>query len=109
MSSIIKLVQNDTGPNIDVTLVDPDNNNAPINVSGSTVNFYFKQVGSTGSPLTIACTKPNGGADGVVRITWPNGALAVAGDYEGEIEINTSGVIQTVQRKLKFRVRSQIG
>ena len=109
MSSTIKLVQNDTGPNVDITLIDPDNGNAPLNLSSATINFYFKKVGASGSPLTIVCTKPNGGADGVVRIIWPVGSLAIAGDYEGELEITNGGTVQTVQRKLKFRVRAQIG
>lgn len=109
MSSLIKLVQNDTGPDIDVTLVDPDNNNTAINLTAASINFYFRQRGSSTLKATIVCTKPNGGSDGIVRITWTAGALDTAGDFEGEFEITNAGKIQTVERKLLFRVRAQIG
>lgn len=111
MAEKIKLVQSDLGPDIDVTMTDDDTGLA-INVSniGDVVVFYFRKIGETALVATILCTKPNGGADGVVRITWPALALAAAGDYEGEIQITFStGKVQTMYEKLKFTVREQIG
>lgn len=108
MSSKIKLVSGDTRPYIRITLTDKDGN--PINVSDSTttVRVYFRAVGSDTVLSTLICTKPNGGADGVVMFNFPGGALDVdPGPYEGEVEIDFNGETQTVYQPLKFAVREQ--
>lgn len=107
----IKLVQNDTAPDIDFTLIDGQTGGV-INVSqpSDIVRFYFRKVGSSTIKATIVATKPNGGADGVVRITWPPGALDTPGEYEGEIEITfASGKKHTVTDVQRFTIRQEIG
>lgn len=108
MSEKIKLVAGDTRPYIKVTLKDADG--TAINVSGSTsVYFKFRASGSTTTLFTVTCTKPNGGADGVIAFNFPVGGLNVsAGQYEGEIEVAfTPTDIQTVYELIKFTVRDQ--
>jgi len=57
---------------------------------------------------TINCEKINGGTTGEVRFNFPNGALDVdPGPYEGEVEIDFDGQIQTVYEVIKFTVREQ--
>lgn len=108
MSSKIRLVSGDTRPFIRITLTNKDGN--PINVSDedTVVSIYFRAVGATQVLSTIICSKPNGGADGLVQFNFPAGALDVEpGPYEGEIEINFGGNTQTVYQPLKFTVREQ--
>lgn len=104
----IRLVQGDVGHDSIVTLVDPDNNNAAINVATATVKFYFRQIGASVLKATITCGKPNGGADGKVSITWPQGSLDTPGDFEGEFEITVAAKVQTAYRKVKVQVREQV-
>lgn len=107
MSDKIKLVAGDTMPYVQVTL--KNGSGTPINVSGAVVVVYFRATGSTTVLSTLTCTKPNGGADGVVQFNFPTPALTVpAGLYEGEIEIQyPGGDRQTVYDLLKFQVRDQ--
>lgn len=107
MAEKIKLVQGDTRPYIKLTLKDVDG--TPINVSGATVNFKFRQSGSTSTLFTVVCSQPNGGTDGVVVFNFPVGGLNVdPGAYEGEVEIHfTETDVQTVYDLLKFSVRGQ--
>lgn len=114
MADKIKLVARDNRPYITLTLTDPVTGLA-INVAGATVaiKVYFRAVGSTTILATLTCTKPNGGADGVVQFSFTGTTLSVAaGAYEGEIEIdfdtsNPGTAIQTVYETLKFQVRDQ--
>ena len=109
--SVIKLVQNDTAPDIDVTL-DDQSTGAPFDVSnaGDVVRFHFKKVGALVPKATIICSKLNGGADGAVRISWGADDLDTPGDYEGEIQISlNTGKITSVYNVLRFVVRPQVG
>ena len=109
--SKIKLVQNDTAPNIDIALVYQDTG-ASIDVSdpGDVVRLYFRPYNSETIKATIVASKPNGGADGVVRFSWGLGDLSDTGSFEGEIEITfNSGMVYTLYDKLKFTVREEIG
>lgn len=107
MSSVIKLVKGDTRPVITLTLTD-QSTNLPLDLSAptTTVQVVFRQQGTTQILSTLSCNKTNGGADGVVNFKFTGSALNVpAGLYEGEIEINYNGEIQTVYDVLKFKVR----
>lgn len=104
----IKLVKDDTAPDVDVQLVDAVTG-LPINVSnaGDVVRMYFRQEGSSTIKATITATKPNGGADGIVRFAWSAGDLDTAGEFEGEIEITfNTGKIQTIFETIEFSVRA---
>lgn len=109
MTDRIKLVQGDNLPFIKLTLADPQTG-AAINVSDPDVlvRVYFRAAGTTTPIATLPCEKIDGGATGQVRFNFPNGVLDVEpGPYEGEIEIDFDGQIQTVYEVLKFNVRSQ--
>lgn len=109
MPEEIRLVENDSKPDIDWILRDRETN-AVIDVTNATVKLYFRAIGSTTLKATKTLTKPNGGGDGRVRCTWSAGDLNTPGEYEGDIEITfLGGTIQTVFEKQFFRVRSEVG
>lgn len=110
MSGIINLVQNDTGPDIEVTVFDATSN-APVDFSdaGDVVRLIFAREDGVGTPVTITGTKPGGGSDGRAVFEWSAGNLATPGSYEGEVQITfVSGKVQTVPEKLRFHVRAEI-
>jgi len=115
MSTKIKLVQGDTLPYIKLTLTDPATGER-INVADGDVivRVYFRAAGTTDVLSTFTCEKvletsgSVAGDTGVVRFNFPTGALDVdPGLYEGEVEVDFDGQIQTVYDVLKFNVRSQ--
>lgn len=106
--STIKLVQNDNLPDINLTLTDRQTSE-PIDLSAGTTTVVVKLRSATGTTVlsTLTCTKPNGGADGVVRFGFPNNTLDIPpGQYQGEIEISFNGQILTVYDLLQFTVRA---
>ena len=117
-SSTVKLVVGDTLPELNFTLkdsntaaagktLDPDDNTtwAAVNLTGSTVRFRIREVGSTTVLSTITATV-TGASTGQVAVAFPSGTWTTSGTFEGEIEHTTSGGgIQTVQDLIKFQVR----
>ena len=117
-SSTIKLVVGDTLPELNFTLkdsntaaagktLDADDSTtwAAVNLSGSTVRFRIREVGSTSVLSTITATI-TGASTGQVAVAFPSGTWTTACTFEGEIEHTTSGGgIQTVQDLIKFQVR----
>jgi hypothetical protein len=117
-SSTVKLVVGDTLPELNFTLkdsntaaagktLDADDSTtwAAVNLSGSTVRFRIREVGSTSVLSTITATV-TGASTGQVTVAFPNGTWTTSGTFEGEIEHTTSGGgIQTVQDLIKFQVR----
>ena len=117
-SSTIKLVVGDTLPELNFTLkdsntaaagktLDADDSTtwAAVNLSGSTVRFRIREVGSTSVLSTITGTVTSA-ANGQVTVAFPSGTWTTSGTFEGEIEHTTSGGgIQTVQDLIKFQVR----
>jgi hypothetical protein len=109
MADPIKIVQNDTGPALRLTLVDLSTN-LPLDVSnGSTVVRCHRRKVPDGAVQTIVATKPNGGADGVISVAWTGASFAEAGMHEAEIEVTfNTGIVQTVFDKVLLEVREQI-
>tara|TARA_B100000902_G_scaffold182397_1_gene175171 strand:- start:1294 stop:1668 length:375 start_codon:yes stop_codon:yes gene_type:complete len=117
-SSTIKLVVGDTLPELNFTLkdsntaaagktLDADDSTtwAAVNLTGSTVRFRIREVGSTSVLSTITATV-TGASTGQVAVAFPSGTWTTSGTFEGEIEHTTSGGgIQTVQDLIKFQVR----
>ena len=117
-SSTIKLVVGDTLPELNFTLKDSNTAAAgktldaddsitwaAVNLSGSTVRFRIREVGSTSVLSTITATV-TGASTGQVAVAFPSGTWTTSGTFEGEIEHTTSGGgIQTVQDLIKFQVR----
>lgn len=109
MSSTIKLVQGDNLPEVTLTLTDRTTYE-PINLSGATTTVVVKlrALGGTTVLSTLTCSKPNGGADGVVRFNFPANTLDIpAGQYQGEVEISFNGQILTVFDLLQFTLRAE--
>lgn len=109
MAEKIKLVQGDSLPYITLTLTDPSTGEI-INVSDADVivRVKFRAAGSDTVLSTIVCEKVGGGSTGKVRFNFSGGVLNVEpGLYEGEVEIDFDGQIQTVYDVLKFNVRQQ--
>lgn len=106
----IKLVQGDTLPNITLTLTDPATGEI-IDVTDAdiVVRVKFRAAGSDTVLSTIICDKVGGVQHkGKVRFNFSGGVLDVEpGLYEGEVEIDFDGQIQTVYDVLKFNVRQQ--
>lgn len=106
MTERIKLVQGDNLPYIKLALKNADS--TALDVSDATVVVYFRKAGSTTTLSTLACQNVTDGTDGEVQFNFPGATLDVdAGQYEGEIEIDFAGQIQTVYSILKFTVRAE--
>jgi hypothetical protein len=106
MSQRIKLVSGDNRPYIKLTLKDSDG--VAMNLAGATVRVFFRESGTETILATIPCTLVGGGTTGQAQFNFPGTTLDVpAGPYEGEIEIDFGGEIQTVYDLLKFQVREQ--
>lgn len=106
MTDKIKLVQGDNRPYIKLTLKDADGN--PINLDATTVRVYFRAAGTDTVLNTFTCNLLNGGLNGQCSFNFTGNSLDVEpGSYEGEIEIDFGGEIQTVYDVLKFQVRKQ--
>lgn len=102
----IKLVRGDNRPYIRLVLKDVDGD--PINLEDSIVRVYFREAGAETVLATLTCTLVDDGVNGEVIFNFPGTTLDVEpGMYEGEIEIDFDGEIQTVYEVLKFNVRDQ--
>ena len=104
---VIRLVQGDSKPVIILTLTD-DITRGPIDLSAvsTTVQVKFRQAGTTQVLSTINTSKISDGTAGQVQFDFSGGVLDVPpGAYEGEIQINFGGQLQTVYDTIRFRVR----
>ena len=107
MAEKIKLVQGDSFPAITLTLRLTDG--TPLRLSDATtvVRVYFRAAGTDTVLSTITCSKLDA-ENGVVKFGFYNGELDVdPGSYEGEVEVDFGGDIQTVFEVLKFQVRAE--
>lgn len=105
MAEKIKLVKDDTLPQLKVTLTD-ETTGLAIDISGAVPRMRFRAVGSTTLIETLTGTVFDG-PNGICIFAWGQTTLDVpAGDYEGEVEITfASGGVQTVYDPIKFKVR----
>lgn len=102
----IYLVKGDTLPELNLTITDSNDNDAPIDLTNVTVRLKFRALGSTDIKNTINMTVLSPAADGKVIMQWPAGSLDTAGTFTGEIELEySSGDVQTVYDQMKFKVR----
>lgn len=113
----IPLVKGDDGPDINITLKDantgdpgdPDSwDGIDVSDPDTTVSMKFRKLNTTTVLETITLSKVDGGNNGDLVLVWNITSLDVdAGNYEGEIEIDENGKIQTVFDTLKFKIREQ--
>lgn len=117
----IRLVRNDTKPQLVLSLTDKDTGAAIDLSSASTVvRLKFKALNESTVRETLTAFKLPGvqtstgvnysdmtlGKGGRCYIQWTSTSLSGdAGDYVGEIEITFSDGVQTVYDTLKFRLR----
>lgn len=109
MAEKIRLVRNDTAPQIRLTITDQETGDV-VDLSNGTVKLHFRRLGATevlfSKDLFI---NPDTANTGVAIVAWDVGDLDVeAGDYEGEIEvIRSNGMRETIYDLLKFKVREE--
>ena len=85
--------QNDTRPAITATLIDGDGSLASL--SGATVVFKMRKVGSTSATVDSSASITST-ANSEVTYTWSGSDTATVGSYEGEFQVTySSGGVQT--------------
>lgn len=107
MDSRIRLVQGDTGPQIQVTLTDESTGSA-IDLREATATLHFRSETTGVTLFSRDLTIPEITAEqGIAIVVWESTDLNQdPGDYEGEIEVVlATGIRQTVYDVLKFRLR----
>jgi hypothetical protein len=104
----VPLVQKDTKPSLTFLITDDDG--VAIDLTNHAVNFFFKKMGAAaltnlGHTLCVLSDPTNG----YCRYDWGANDLAVAGLYEGELEITYSdSSVQTVYSTWQFQVRPEV-
>jgi hypothetical protein len=103
--STIKLVRNDTGPQLRLTLTDSLTGSA-VDLTGATVTLHLRAVDTT-TVLVSRNATITAPATGVAVIAWQATDLDLAaGEYEGEVEtLLASGLRETIFGLLQFTVR----
>ena len=107
MATSFNYVQGDTGPQIKVTLVDEDTNQAT-DLTGATATLHFRGAGES----TVLFSRElfihaDTAATGVAILQWQTNDLnQEAGTYEGELEVvRVNGLRETLYETLRFRIR----
>jgi len=76
--------QNDTSPSIQATLENGDGQK--VNLSGCSIRFYMKEIGSATVKVDGAVTVVNENT-GLIRYDWVDSDTNVAGNYHGEFQV----------------------
>ena len=103
--STIKLVRNDTGPQLRLTLTDSLTGSA-VDLTGATVTLHLRAVDTT-TVLVSRNATITAPLTGVAVIVWQATDLNLAaGEYEGEVEtLLASGLRETIFDLLQFTIR----
>lgn len=104
--STIRLVRNDTGPQLRFTLTDSTTGNA-IDLTSGTVTLHFRAVNSDVLLFSRPATVMAPATAGIAVLEWEVGDLDLdAGEYEGEVEVVVaSGMRETIFNVLQFELR----
>jgi len=104
--STIKLVRNDTGPQLQFTITDSLTGN-PIDLTGATVTLHFRAANSDTLLFSRAAVIQAPATNGVAVLGWAPGNLDLdAGEYVGEVEtVLASGLRETIFDVLQFELR----
>lgn len=116
-SHTIKLVRNDTAPELEMTLSDETTGTALDLTEVASLSLKIKILGSTTLKALIPLFKTQPYTNGVVFAHWtsaispsdgtPVSALDTAGVLIGEIELTyADGTIQTLYEQIKFEIRA---
>lgn len=111
---VTELVQNDTGPQLLLTLKDTKTGVLlDLSRAGTEIQFNFTAESNTEIKAVIPMFPGPNALLGQVMLDWSAGTsnvLDTVGTYYGEIQITwPDGRIQTTPSKLKFRVRGELG
>ena len=107
-SHTLKLVQNDTLPQLSISLTDATDNSAIDLTNVPTIFLKIRQFGSTTLKVSIPAYRTSPFAGGNIFMDFPEGALDTPGTFTGEIELTySSGKVQTVFDEIKFEVRGE--
>jgi hypothetical protein len=104
--STIRLVRNDTGPQLRFTITD-SLTGSPINLTDATVTLHFKAVDSDTTLFSRAAVVLPPGTNGLAVLQWQVGDLDLdAGQYVGEVEtVLNTGLRETIFNVLQFELR----
>jgi hypothetical protein len=100
-------VQNDDKP--DLLFVVKDSAGDPVNLTGSTVDFHFREQGTSvlKNAGHTACT-PTDEGNGEYKYEWATGDLDTVGIFEGELQVTyVNTKVQTVYAKYDFEIREE--
>lgn len=102
----IKLVRNDTGPQLQFTITDSLTGN-PVDLTGATVTLHFRAADSTTLLFSRAAVVLAPASNGVAVLGWAPGNLNLAaGEYVGEVEtVLSTGLRETIFNVLQFELR----
>jgi hypothetical protein len=105
--STIKLVRNDTGPQLRLTLTDSLQLVAAVDLTGATVTLHLRAIDTTTVLLSRNATILAPATNGIAVVVWQTADLDLdAGEYEGEVEtVLASGLRETIFDPLQFTVR----
>jgi len=107
-SHTLKLVQNDTLPQLIIDLTDKTDNQAIDLTNVATIAVKVRALGSDTLKSSVPAYKTSPYNAGNIIMEFPLGVLDTAGTFTGEIELTyTSGKVQTVFDELKFEVRGE--
>jgi len=105
-SHTIKLVRNDTSPEINMTLTDSTDSSIIDLTNVATILLKVRPLSGTTIKVSIPTYRIEPYSSGKVFMQWPVDALDTAGVFTGELELTyTDGKVQTVFDELKFEVR----
>lgn len=106
MPQVIRLVQGDTRPTLMVNIRDSQTDQ-PVDIAGCAVRLLLREVDSNAPAQAIQGYIING-INGDCVFQWGPQDLALAGDFEGEVEITFPDTrVQTVFDLLYFVIREQ--
>lgn len=107
-SHTLKLVQNDTLPQLIIALTDKTDSSAIDLTNVATILVKLKPLGGTVVKVSMPAYRSSPFTSGNMFLDFPTGALDTTGVFTAEIELTySSGRIQTVFDELKFEVRGE--
>lgn len=107
MTEAIKIVQGDSGPQIQATLTRSDTGDAE-NLTGATIKLHFRKKGATTVLFSLdGINVGDNYENGIVIFSFGSNDLDLsAGKYEGEIEVVASaGTRESIYETLEFVLR----
>ena len=107
-SHTLKLVQNDTLPQLIINLTDSTDSQAIDLSNVASILLKIRELGSAVLKTSVPVYRTAPYTAGNVFTEFPVGSLDTAGTFTGELELTySSGKVQTIFDELKFEVRGE--